>query len=105
MQTVKALFVLLTRMVIVCLRLLTQCLLNSLKPWGVLKASSLLLVVRFRGLRLNSEDVCHVGTVDVDLCLDPEALAEGEYASLANDLLTSGSNNQPVCEISNWYVE
>jgi hypothetical protein len=30
----------------------------------------------------NNEDMPHVGTLDIDLGLDPSALADGEYASL-----------------------
>jgi hypothetical protein len=38
-------------------------------------------------LLLPQEEIKHAGTNDVDIVLDPEALAEGEYASLVQLLL------------------
>lgn len=38
----------------------------------------------------NDEDMPHVGTLDVDLGLDAEALGDGEYAMLAEVLLAQG---------------
>lgn len=37
-----------------------------------------------------SEDMQHVGTIDVDLGLDAEALGDGEYASLVESLMRCG---------------
>jgi len=41
-------------------------------------------------LLLDSEDMPHVGTVDVDLGLDAEALGDGEYATLVSALQENG---------------
>lgn len=41
-------------------------------------------------LLLNNDDMRHVGTVDIDLDLDPEALGDGEYSKLVNALLENG---------------
>lgn len=41
-------------------------------------------------LLLNNDDMHHVGTVDIDLGLDPEALADGEYAKLVTALMQHG---------------
>ena len=41
-------------------------------------------------LLLGNEDMPHVGTVDVDLSLDAEALGEGEYATLVEALMGHG---------------
>lgn len=41
-------------------------------------------------LLLNNDDMHHVGTLDIDLSLDPEALQEGEYAMLVKVLLANG---------------
>src|ERR1700754_1009461 len=38
----------------------------------------------------NNEDMPHVGTIDVDLGLDSEALGDGEYATLVDALLGHG---------------
>jgi hypothetical protein len=38
----------------------------------------------------NNEDMPHVGTIDVDLGLDAEALGDGEYATLVDALLGHG---------------
>jgi hypothetical protein len=38
----------------------------------------------------NNEDMPHVGTLDIDLGLDPSALADGEYASLIESLQGRG---------------
>jgi hypothetical protein len=38
----------------------------------------------------NNDDMPHVGTLDIDLGLDAEALGEGEYATLVNALLGHG---------------
>src|SRR5262249_22587712 len=38
-------------------------------------------------LLLPQDDIKHAGTNDVDIALDPEALADGEYASLVQILL------------------
>jgi hypothetical protein len=38
----------------------------------------------------NNEDMPHVGTLDIDLGLDPSALADGEYASLIESLQERG---------------
>lgn len=32
----------------------------------------------------------HIGTLDIDLTLDPEALGDGEYAELIRTLLNHG---------------
>jgi hypothetical protein len=41
-------------------------------------------------LLLNSDDMPHVGTLDVDLSLDAEALGDGEYATLVEALRGHG---------------
>lgn len=41
-------------------------------------------------LLLNNDDMPHVGSIDVDLTLDPEALGEGEYAKLIESLMAHG---------------
>lgn len=41
-------------------------------------------------LLLSNEDMPHVGTLDVDLGLDAEALGEGEYARLVEALIAHG---------------
>lgn len=41
-------------------------------------------------LLLDNEDMPHVGTLDVDLGLDAEALGEGEYVSLVEALMGQG---------------
>jgi hypothetical protein len=41
-------------------------------------------------LLLNNEDMPHVGSMDVDLSLDAEALGDGEYANLVEALLGHG---------------
>ena len=41
-------------------------------------------------LLLPNSDMPHVGTLDVDLCLDAEALSDGEYAPLVESLLRQG---------------
>ena len=49
-------------------------------------------------LLLNESDMPHVGTLDVDLSLDAEAMGDGEYAQLVESLLRQGyhqSENRP----------
>lgn len=41
-------------------------------------------------LLLGNEEMPHVGTLDVDLSLDAEALADGEYAILVDELMRQG---------------
>jgi len=41
-------------------------------------------------LLLDNEEMRHVGTIDVDLDLDAEALGDGEYAMLVDELLRHG---------------
>ena len=41
-------------------------------------------------LLLNESDMPHIGTLDVDLSLDAEALGDGEYAQLVDTLLKQG---------------
>ena len=41
-------------------------------------------------LLLNQSDMPHIGTLDVDLALDAEALGDGEYAQLVESLLRQG---------------
>jgi hypothetical protein len=41
-------------------------------------------------LLLSNEDMPHVGTLDVDLGLDAEALGDGEYATLVKALMSQG---------------
>lgn len=41
-------------------------------------------------LLLNNQDMPHVGSIDVDLSLDAEALGDGEYATLVEALLGQG---------------
>ncbi|EWY39553.1 hypothetical protein N825_05490 [Skermanella stibiiresistens SB22] len=41
-------------------------------------------------LLLANEDMPHVGTIDVDLSLDAEALGDGEYATLVQSLMSHG---------------
>ncbi len=45
-------------------------------------------------LLLESEDMPHVGTLDVDLSLDAEALGDGEYATLVEALMGHGYNQR-----------
>jgi Nucleotidyl transferase AbiEii toxin, Type IV TA system len=45
-------------------------------------------------LLLESEDMPHVGTLDVDLTLDAEALGDGEYATLVEALMAQGYNQR-----------
>lgn len=47
-------------------------------------------------LLLDPEDMTHVGTIDVDLGLDPEALGDGEYAHLVEALLEQGYKQSPA---------
>ena len=46
-------------------------------------------------LLLNNDDMPHVGSIDVDLGLDPEALGDGEYASLVKALMEHGYEQNP----------
>ena len=41
-------------------------------------------------LLLNQSDMPHIGTLDVDLALDADALGDGEYAQLVDSLLRQG---------------
>ena len=41
-------------------------------------------------LLLNQSDTPHIGTLDVDLALDADALGDGEYAQLVDSLLRQG---------------
>ena len=41
-------------------------------------------------LLLSKADMPHIGTIDVDLSLDAEALGKGEYAQLVESLLKQG---------------
>ena len=41
-------------------------------------------------LLLDSEDLRHVGTMDLDICLNPDALAAPRYADLIETLLDHG---------------
>jgi len=41
-------------------------------------------------LLLDNQDMRHVGTLDVDIGLNPEALGDGEYATLVDSLLSHG---------------
>src|ERR1017187_2387382 len=43
-------------------------------------------------LLLDQEDMPHVGTLDVDLGLDAEALGDGEYALLVDELMRHDYN-------------
>ena len=45
-------------------------------------------------LLLSEADMPHIGTVDVDLSLDPEALGRGEYAHLVEALRKHGYNQR-----------
>jgi hypothetical protein len=45
-------------------------------------------------LLLESEDMPHVGTLDVDLSLDAEALGDGEYDTLVEALMAQGYNQR-----------
>lgn len=38
-------------------------------------------------LSLDNDDMRHIGTIDIDLCLNPESLADKQYASLIQSLL------------------
>lgn len=46
-------------------------------------------------LLLAAEDMIHVGTIDIDLTLDAEALGDGEYAGLIESLMNHGYSQQP----------
>jgi hypothetical protein len=41
-------------------------------------------------LLLNNEDMPHIGSIDVDLSLDAEALGDGEYVTLIDALKAQG---------------
>ena len=41
-------------------------------------------------LLLDNAEMAHVGTMDIDLCLDAEALGSGEYAMLIDSLTKQG---------------
>ncbi len=45
-------------------------------------------------LLLGESDMSHVGTLDVDLSLDAEALGDGEYARLVESLQKQGYNQR-----------
>ena len=45
-------------------------------------------------LLLNESDMPHIGTLDVDLSLDAEALGDGEYAQLVESLRKQGYNQR-----------
>ena len=45
-------------------------------------------------LLLNEADMPHIGTLDVDLSLNAEALGDGEYAQLVESLLKQGYHQQ-----------
>jgi hypothetical protein len=46
-------------------------------------------------LLLNNEEMPHVGSIDVDLSLNPEALGDGEYAKLVEALMHGGYEKRP----------
>lgn len=46
-------------------------------------------------LLLNNEEMPHVGSLDVDLTLDAEALGDGEYATLVEALQAHGYEQRP----------
>jgi hypothetical protein len=46
-------------------------------------------------LLLNNEDMPHVGSIDVDLSLNPEVLGDGEYATLVEALMDNGYKKRP----------
>lgn len=46
-------------------------------------------------LLLNNEDMPHVGSIDVDLSLNPEVLGDGEYATLVETLMDNGYEKRP----------
>ena len=48
-------------------------------------------------LLLGEADIPHVGTIDVDLSLDAEALGDGEYAQLVETLLKQGTTSGNNC--------
>ena len=41
-------------------------------------------------LRLGDAEMAHVGTIDVDISLDAEALGDGQYANLIEELIGHG---------------
>ena len=45
-------------------------------------------------LLIENEEMRHVGTLDIDLSLDAEALCDGEYATLVGSLMASGYEQQ-----------
>ena len=45
-------------------------------------------------LLLSESDMPHIGTADVDLSLDAEALGDGEYAQLVESLQKQGYNQR-----------
>ncbi|AWI58442.1 hypothetical protein AB395_00002791 [Sinorhizobium fredii CCBAU 45436] len=47
-------------------------------------------------LLLNNEEMPHVGSIDVDLTLDPEALGDGEYVTLVDALKEHGYEQRPA---------
>lgn len=46
-------------------------------------------------LLLDQKDLRHVGTMDLDICLDPDALADHGYADLIETLLEHGYRQDP----------
>jgi len=46
-------------------------------------------------LLLNNEERPHVGSIDVDLSLDPKALGDGQYATLVEALMDHGYEKRP----------
>lgn len=55
-------------------------------------------------LLLANEDMPHVGTLDVDVGLDAEALGDGEYASLIGALQGHGYAQREGFGASNWFA-
>jgi hypothetical protein len=45
-------------------------------------------------LLLENEEMPHVGTIDIDIGLDAEALGDGEYATLVDALMAQGYQQQ-----------
>ena len=53
-------------------------------------------------LLLDNEDMPHVGTLDLDLGLQAEALGDGEYARLIEELMAHGYSSAKSFGASNW---
>ena len=47
-------------------------------------------------LLLEDAEMAHVGTIDVDISLDAEALGDGQYANLIEELIERGYEQREI---------